>query len=345
MKAFQVSQIAFAGLAIMAGITGCGGSGSGSKTVTPPPQAVPSVYVIQNPAVYGGTVGPQILQFPLTASGVVSPSATITGPAGDNFIYLATDGTGNIYTATDTPKGGDLLEYAAGSTGTAKAIRDIPYSSTALTVTEISAIQGISVNSAGAILVSTDFGGVATFSPTATGSVAPESFILGAYQPGGGLSLLSSANNGVWDSAGNVYVNNEFTNVDLGTVIFAPGATGNVAPSGFLNEQANGMVFDSSNNLYITTGPAIGVFAPGATGNDQPIRAIYGNLTQIGIVSGIALDSEDNIYVVSTTESATGLNPTVLKFAAGANGNVAPVSSFTSTAWTAPDYGYSIAVH
>jgi hypothetical protein len=325
-------------------LVGCGG-GSGSKIVPPPimPTVTPSVYVIQNPATFGGTGTPEILQFRQTASGAVSPSATITGPAGANFIYLGADGSGNVYTATDTAAGGDVLEYAAGASGAAKAIRDIPYSSTLLTITEFSAIQGLSVNSAGAILISTDFGGVATFSPTANGNVAPEYFILGAFQPDGGLSNLSSANNGVWDSAGNVYVDNEFTNVDGGVVIFAPGATGNVAPSGVLNDGANGMAIDSSNNLYLTGGDAIGVFAPGSVGNAKPIRVISGNLTQIGIASGIALDSTGNIYVVSTTE--TGTNPTVLKFAAGASGNAAPVSSFTSTAWTNPDYGYSLAVH
>jgi hypothetical protein len=334
--------------ATLALLAGCGGGSGGSKTVTPPPppQAIPSVYVIQNPAVFGGTVGPQILQFPQTASGVVSPSATITGPAGDNFIYLATDGSGNIYTATDTPSGGDLLEFAAGATGAAKAIRDIPYTNNyTLSLTEISAIQGISVNAAGAILVSTDFGGVGTFSPTANGNVVPEYFILGAFQPGGGLSLLSSANNGVWDSEGNVYVENLFTNVDFGILTFAPGATGNVAPTGFLNETSNGMAFDSSNNLYMAGGPAIAVFAPGSLGNTKPTRVISGNLTQIGIAWGIALDSSDNIYVVSTSETGPAPNPTVLKFAAGASGNVAPVSSFTSTAWTNPDYGNSLAVH
>ncbi|HEX4008007.1 MAG TPA: hypothetical protein VHX60_17670 [Acidobacteriaceae bacterium] len=326
-------------LAMIVILVGCGGNASMTGGTHTPP-ATPSVYVIQEPATYFGSESGTILQFPQTASGAVSPSASIAGPTGTLFEYLAADGAGNVYTSTRTQTSiGGILAYAAGATGSATPVRNIPFNAT----TEINAIQGISVNSAGAILVSTDFGGVGTFSATANGSVAPQSFILGAVQPGGGLSNLYSANNGVWDSAGNVYVENEFTTVDKGVVVFAPGATGNVAPTRVLNQFNNGMVFDSAGNLYMTDGNEIEVFAPGATGNDAPTRTISGALTGIGVLGGIALDASGNIYVVSTT--GTGTDPTVLKFAAGASGNVAPMSSFTSAAWTRPDYGYSIAVH
>jgi len=42
---------------------------------------------------------------------------------------------------------------------------------------------------------------------------------------------------------------------------------------------------------------------------------------------------------------ATPESPAVLKFSATASGNVAPTSSFTSTAWTTPDFNPSLALH
>ncbi len=354
-----VCPVVIAGL--VAGVAGCGASGDGGgqqfiPNPTPTPAAVVSVYVIQNPTTFGGGSG-TILKFPATSTGNVSATATITAPMNTSFEYLATDGSGNVYVSTNAPNSaGDVRVYAAGATGAATPTRTLPGDST----TKIGAVQGLAASSAGEIFISEDSGGVAAFSATADGSVAPSRYILGSDQTGGGLSTLVSANDVAADSSDNLYIADEGAPGLMPVAVFAPTATGNVAPLRTLGGATTtisligGMTTDSAGNLYMTGGTvtfsgttsvytgSILEFAPGATGNVAPIRTITGSSTTLGRLGGIKLDASGNIYVVSI--SNTGSTPAVLKFAAAATGNVAPTSSFTSTSWTLPDNGYSLAV-
>jgi hypothetical protein len=68
----------------------------------------------------------------------------------------------------------------------------------------------------------------------------------------------------------------------------------------------------------------IEVFTPGQTGDATPARTISGPLSQLTQISGLGLDGAGNIYVEMSTV-ATGADPTILEFAAGAN-STAPVS-------------------
>ena len=116
---------------------------------------------------------------------------------------------------------------------------------------------------------------------------------------------------------------------------------------------------DSAGNLYVTsaTGSLSGqtvtytgtilVFGPGASGNVAPIRTIAGSATGLTRVSGIKVDAVGNIYVLTSTSSGmlSSANPSVLKFSATATGNVAPTSTFTSSAWTSADNAGSLAVY
>lgn len=347
---------------LMAGLAGCGGNGGGSSSgsggggsTPPPPTAVVHVYVIQNPATFGSGSG-SILQFPATSTGSVSPSSSITAPANTWFDYVATDGSGNVYTGTQSMTTNDVREYTAGSTGAATPTRTLPEDVT----TMIGALQGLAASASGEIFVSEDSGAVAGFSATANGSVAPAQYIVGADEQGGGLSTLVSANDVTVDGSGNLYVANEGAPGLMPIVVFGPTATGNVAPlrsiGGALTTIAGitGMTADAAGNLYVASETAVFtgnspvytgsilVFGPGATGNVAPIRTISGASTTLGRLGGIKLDSAGNVYVVS--ESGTGTDLTVVKFAAAATGNVAPVSSFSSTEWTHADNGASLAV-
>ncbi len=347
--------------AVMVSAVGCGGSGDGGgqqfvPPTTPTAAAVVSVYVIQNPTTFGTGAG-AILQFPSTSTGTVSATATITAPANTSFEYLAADGSGNLYVSTSAPlTAGDVRVYAAGATGAATPTRTLPGGST----TMIGAVQGLAASASGEIFVSEDSGGVAAFSATATGGVAPTRYILGAVQTGGGLSTLISANDVAADSSDNLYIANQGAPGLMPVAVFAPTATGNVAPLRTLGGTAttislvSGMTTDSAGDLYVSGGTvvfsgstpvytgSIVEFAAGASDNAAPLRTITGTSTTLGRLGGIKLDSAGNIYVVSIPN--TGSTPTVLKFAASAAGNVAPVSSFTSPAWTLPDNGFSLAV-
>ncbi len=351
-------------------LTACGGGGSssstGTTTTTPPPTTTgsASVYVIQNPAMFGTGSG-TILQFSANASGSATPSSSsVTGPANTSFNAVATDGAGNLYVAYTGPSNpGGIAVYSAGATGSAAPVRTLP----ANTTTGVTAVDGLATSSAGEIFVGEDYGGVQAFSAAATGSVAPSRRILGAFETGGGLSTIGTADAVAVDASDTLYVINQGSPGGQPILAFAPTATGNVAPlysiggalTGLSVGSLGGIATDGSGNLYVSVVSVGGVgpnlvytgsileFAAGSKGNVAPTRTITGALTTLHAVAGITVDPAGNIFVVSSTPAltTTSLNPTVLKFSASASGNVAPVSTFTSSAWTNPDNGGSIALH
>lgn len=345
-------------LAAIVSLAGCGGKsatsgGGGGNPPPPPPTAAKSIYVIQNSLTFPITPG-SILQFSTAASGNITPENTITPPAaGDDLQGLATDSDGNLYVSTRTQTAATtaLLEYAPGAGGTPTPTRSIPSNNT----TMMWAPDGLAISPTGQIIVGEDNGGVATYSSTANGSVAPEYYILGQFETGGGLSLLNSAEEVAVGSSGELYVYNWGEIGAEPIEVFAATANGNVAPIGSLGgpltglaaENIGGIATDSTGNVYISTstvnGGVIEIFAPGVFGNVAPIHTISGTATQLGYLGGIQLDAVGNIYVVSTT--STGQDPTVLKFPAAATGNVAPTLTITSSAWTYPDDYFSLAVY
>jgi len=344
-------------LAAIGSLVGCNGgssmSGGGGGGGTTTPTAAKSIYVIQNSLTFPITPG-SILQFSTAASGSISPENIITPPAtSDDFQGLATDADGNVYVSTRTQTVATLLEYAPGASGSATPISTIPSNST----TELYAPDGIAISPTGQIIVGEDSGAIVTYSANANGDAAPEYFIVGPFQINNPLSPVFAAQDVAVGASGKLYVFNwnESFNTIAPIDIFAAGATGNVAPvatiggalTGLTAGNIGGIATDSSGNVYISTssvnGGIIKVFAPTATGNVAPIRTISGSDTQLGTLGGIQLDAVGNIYVVSTTD--TGENPTVLRFAASASGNVAPTLSITSSVWTYPDDYFSLAVH
>jgi hypothetical protein len=116
--------------------------------------------------------------------------------------------------------------------------------------------------------------------------------------------------------------------------VYAAGANGNVAPIQKIKGPRTGLDFpwdvaiDDACNIYVGNVGSPGggegrvtVYAAGANGDAAPIQSITGSNTGLVTASGIAVDSDRNIYVLSTGSAA------MLVFAAGANGNVAPIQT------------------
>ena len=346
-------------------VVGCGGSsgsssssttgttttttGSGGTTTTTPTGptantgAAQRIYVVQQPS---SPANGTILQFAATATGSATPASTIT--PGTPVAQVATDKLGNIYFFN-----GNIVEYAAGATGSPTALRQISSGTTS----RICCVDGLGVSPDGAIVLGQDNGEIDEWSATATGSVAPSRY-LGYSETGGGASLVGVANQVAGDASDTLYVGAAGAPRTPQVLVFSPTASGNVAPTRSLgpNGLAGGLAVDSAGNVYITSSTCtaasatsqvcngtISVYAAGTASTDTPTRVITGSSTQLGALAGIKVDAVGNMYVVSTT--ATGTNPTVLMFAATASGNVAPSSSFTSTAWTAPGSNPSIAIY
>lgn len=111
------------------------------------------------------------------------------------------------------------------------------------------------------------------------------------------------------------------------TLVLSGALTGLTRPSG--------IALDATGNLYVSdegsvsVPPSILVFPSGLTGTvDQaPARKITGSNTQLFAPTDVAVDASGNIYVADTTASGAGM---VYIFAASANGNVAPMTTYTS---------------
>jgi hypothetical protein len=119
-----------------------------------------------------------------------------------------------------------------------------------------------------------------------------------------------------------------------GTVIIYPiSANGNYNPgtniivgsnTGLLNPA--GIALDSSSNIYVTNqgNSSVTVYSAGSSGNVTPIATITGTNTGLLNPFGIALDSSNRIYVANGLNTTT---PSVTVYAAGSNGNVAPIAT------------------
>jgi len=130
------------------------------------------------------------------------------------------------------------------------------------------------------------------------------------------------------DPAGAVYVANVG---DSSLAVFAPGATGHVAPIRRLGGPRTGLnlpqgiALDSQRRIYATNQRhyiqgegAVTVYAPDADGNAAPIRMIMGPHTRLTRPIGLAVDARGEVYV------ANGYDQGIVAFEAGAAGDAAP---------------------
>lgn len=112
---------------------------------------------------------------------------------------------------------------------------------------------------------------------------------------------------------------------------FPGAANGDVPPSSeFFVNPATAVARDRNGNIYAAsdTGNQVQVYAPGTTGLGPRLRNIQGAATKLHRPTGLAFDGQGNLYVAErggpTNQSA------LLKFAPGADGDVAPIAVIPS---------------
>ena len=216
----------------------------------------------------------EILVYAPAATGQATPTRSIalTNPSTQTMVTsIDVDASGAVYALN----GNNISVFAPGATGNAAPVRLITGS-----LTQLNSPRSIAVDAAQNIYVANTGGGnVLVFSSTATGNVAPASILSGT------MTQISAPLGVALDSTGDIYVAsyNQPSNSSL-VLEFAPGATGNAAPTRTLTAVASyslsGLAVDALDNLYVVTlAPttnllAIDVFTPDESGSSPPVETI-----------------------------------------------------------------------
>lgn len=322
-----------------AALAGCGGSpaaSGGSSTTTAATIGTPAsaVFVVEN---ISGTFGslPQILHFTAGANGSVAPVSSLTLPSGEFVEGVAVDTSGQIYVSGILISQAVVIQiFSAGASGAATPVRTINFANGVDPV-------ALAVNASGQLFVADDNGEVLVYSSTANGTAVPIRTISGT------LTTLGLSADIAVDSAGAIYV---ATGVPTPTSytgeiqVFAPGATGNVAPQRIITSTSVflGVATDAGGNLYASLDvPAAGgtssivEYPANATGAATPSRTISGSATELSIAGALRVDAAGNIYVANQLVSTSSSTYSLCKFASTASGNAAPAAVMTSSSWTA----------
>jgi len=133
---------------------------------------------------------------------------------------------------------------------------------------------------------------------------------------------------------------------------YALAANGDAAPLQTISgsntglSDAQGIAVSGSHKMFVPNHlvDSLTVYAKGAHGNVAPIRTIIGSNTGINLPEEIALDASGKIYVANCGCGSTSAPSSVTVYAAGANGNVAPIQTITGTD-TGLDQPVGITVH
>ena len=172
---------------------------------------------------------------------------------------------------------------------------------------------------------------IAQWSTTASGNVAPSSFLGGTNAAFTGPTAVTR------DNAGTIVV----ADFDKSAIyVFNPQSAGNIAPirqilgSNTAINGPEGVGLDSSDNIYLSNrnGNSITVYATNANGNVAPTRTITGTNTMLTAPEQIVVNPGGDFYVTGASSNV------IAYFPAGANGNVAPtrVISGSNTGISSP---------
>lgn len=327
-------------MAVLSQLAACGSDIAIRRQTQSTTSAATTVYVTQLPP--GATTGSgSVLEFTALSSGVVQPNLAVNAPS--NLIVLegmtVDSTTGSLYvggfTITATTKSSLVDQLAPNANGASTPAKTFQLSG--------GNPGEMAFDAQGNLYTGSD-AEIDVFSLSA--GTQPIRVITGP------ATQLTEVNGIAVDTQGEIFVTNGLSGVGS-VLVFAPGATGNVAPVRTINGvgtanfySPSGIAIDDAGNLFVasylapTASPAqpssIFEVAPGASGFAVPLNTIAGSATGLYGVGGMQFDRAGNLYVVVIAPS---LQPSVSVFGPGATGNAAPLRSFTSPVWTGAGYG------
>jgi sugar lactone lactonase YvrE len=185
---------------------------------------------------------------------------------------------------------------------------------------------------------------VAIYPPNSNGNTPPIAVI------GGSDTQLADPRGIALDAGGNIYVLNGFGSIEVfpplgtNTGILNEAPTADIAGSNTLLDYfPTGIAVDPLGNIYVANsagGPIVPgegldvgmltVFSAGSNGDVPPVAAITGAATGLAYPSGVAVDSDGNIYVANqytaNTSGPLGDDSSITIYSAGSNGNAAPIA-------------------
>jgi sugar lactone lactonase YvrE len=251
----------------------------------------------------GNSSGANVLTFPITATGNVAPTYTLTG-------------------GLTRPLGAyvDLNNYLWEVDNTAKKVNRYQGSDTAAATPSVSIAStgmtnpaGVVVDGSGNIYVSDTTGSIfiypgATYQVPGTYATATPSKTING--PATGLSTVTGI---ALDSTNNIWVANSGNNSITEYIAGTTGGTTNLAPATTITGAAttlnnpNGIWIDSAGNIWVTntTANTIAVFNSTASGNSAPTCVI--SSTDLHGPIGIAVDAQGIIYVANSTDSSVDI--------------------------------------
>lgn len=280
----------------------------------------------------------------LTGDNDIAPIARVrgsnTGLNGPDGI--ATDVFGNIYVANATAN--SVTIYSSSAIGNA-----VPMATISGALTTLNNPGSIAVDENGVIYVANGAGSgtpsILEFAPvnnvTPNGNIAPTTVISGSN------TALANNNALAVDASSDLYVaptiSPQLSANPPQILIFAPGASGNVAPSKTIGGSSTAIfepeaiALDATGNIYVgdQMAASVATYPAGSQGNIAPSALIGSVNSKLVGVSGISTDTGGDIFV-------SGLNGTLSEFAAGSQGDVAPIATVagaTTTLSQAPAVG------
>lgn len=207
---------------------------------------------------------------------------------------IALDAAGNHYVSNTGLS--TITVHSPTASGNAVPTRTI-----AGPLTGLSFPVGVDVDSAGFVYVAS-YGNnsIRVFAPGATGNVAPVRVISGPASELVSPTDLELAPDG---SIVTAQLGTDAVTVHRGTAGGAAAPVRTIQGSNTQLLDPYSLAISSSGELYVGSFSGAGtvnVFAPGVTGNSPPIRRLVGATSDFTSVTGLSLDSDDNLYLASS---------------------------------------------
>gem|GEM_PF-6781668 len=306
-----------------------------------PGPSTTTAYVLGTGITQSGATNACIIGYAANSGGSVSPTVSITVPVSEGQFYtLATDSSGYIYLAanpTSQTLESEVRVFAPGANGMAIPVRTlmIPGSigSSTLAVDGAGAIYVATVNTTTSATTYTY--SILVFAPGADGNAAPiRTIVVGdAANPRGCSELAVDGNGNIICSINEVGLIQVFTNPLTGSGTLARAIS--TADSNSSWREIAGLSLDPAGNIYVAaTGeldiglPATIVeFAGGTVGTGTPINTLATAALPsfVGILN-LGFDAAGNLFVYESGTAASMGDPTVMRFAAAANGFASPTT-------------------